>query len=357
MKKIIKFNNQPNSSTIIIKSNYVDRYIKNLMKKNKKIFCIIDTNVRYILRNYKNKKNFNIIFIKSSEKIKTISNYNKICENLLSKKIDRESIIIAIGGGTLGDICGFVASSLLRGISFSLIPTTLLSQVDSSIGGKNGINTKYGKNLIGSFYNPNEILIDTKILKTLPQREIRSGYAEIVKHAIIKDINFFEWLEINHKKIFNYNLKILEEAILRSIMIKLWYVRKDPKENLKNNNSRSMLNFGHSFGHALETFYNYNRKINHGEAISIGMVTEAIISNKLKYLSDIELNRIISHFSDSRLKIYDKNINNNKIFKILLKDKKNFDNQINMALIKKIGNSFFAKKINLNKIKKILDSL
>ena len=155
--------------------------------------------------------------------------------------VDRN--IIAIGGGTLGDLTGFIASTVLRGLDFFLIPTTLLSQVDSSIGGKNGINTVYGKNLIGTFYQPKEVLIDISILNSLPKKEIKSGYAEIIKHALIHDYSFFTWLERNSDKLFNLNKSILEKAIYKSIMIKLFYVSKDEIEYLLNNNSRAMLNF------------------------------------------------------------------------------------------------------------------
>ena len=176
-------------------------------------------------------------------------------------------------------MAGFIASTLLRGIDLKLIPTTLLSQVDSSIGGKNGINSYSGKNLIGTFYHPSEVIIDTKILKTLPLREIKSGYVEILKHSLIKDLSFFKWLDKNYKKIFSYDFKIIEKAVFKSILIKSHFVKKDPKEKLKNHNSRAMLNFGHTIGHALETFYNYN-KLNHGEAIAIGIIIESKISYK-----------------------------------------------------------------------------
>ena len=146
--------------------------------------------------------------------------------------MNRKSAVIAIGGGSLGDLVGFVASTLLRGLDFFLIPTTLLSQVDSSIGGKNGINTSYGKNLLGTFYQPKEVLIDISVLNSLPKKEIKSGYAEIIKHALIKDYSFFCWLEKNANKLLNLNKSILEKAIYKSIMIKLFYVKKDEKEFL-----------------------------------------------------------------------------------------------------------------------------
>ena len=176
-----------------------------------------------------------------------------------------------------------------------MIPTTLLSQVDSSIGGKNGINISYGKNMLGTFYQPKEVLIDISVLNTLPKKEIISGYAEIIKHALIKDYNFFCWLEENSNRLLNLNKSFLEQAIYKSIMIKLFYVIKDEREFLSNNNSRAMLNFGHTIGHAIESHYNY-KKFNHGEAISIGMITEAKISNFIGLLSSNELYRILMHF-------------------------------------------------------------
>ena len=357
MKNKIIIKNNLGKTTIVYKNNYVIRYIKNLTKNNNKIFCIVDLKLKKNLNKLNKIKNLNIIFIKSSEKIKNFNYYNKLCEMLLNKDIDRNSTIVAVGGGTIGDLTGFVASTILRGVKFILIPSTLLSQVDSAIGGKNGINSKFGKNLIGTFYQPSEILIDTNILNTLPKREMQSGYAEILKHSLIKDKNFFKWLEKNYKKIFNYNSKFIEYAVSKSISIKLSYVKKDPKEDLQNSNSRAMLNFGHTFGHSLETFYNYNNKLNHGEAISIGMVIESKISNKLGFLKDNELKRILFHFKQLGLKMYDINIKNQKIFKILLKDKKNIGNEINIVLLKKIGESFFARKLNISKIKSLLKNI
>ena len=229
----------------------------------------------------KKNKNFNLISVQGGEKIKSLKYFAEITNKLLKLKIDRKSCIIAVGGGTIGDLSGFIASTILRGVDFKLIPTTLLSQVDSSIGGKNGINSSFGKNLIGTFYHPTEVIIDANMLKTLPKREIKSGYAEIIKHSLIKDLKFFNWLEKNFNELIKLNVKILEKAILKSLMIKLWYVKKDQYEKLTNENSRAMLNFGHTVGHSLETYYKYNSKLNHGEAISIGMITESIISNKL----------------------------------------------------------------------------
>ncbi len=347
--------NKKLKTTILIKKNYISKYIKNIAKKNESVFCILDTKINIDL-NVSKQKNIKIIAIKCGEKIKTIDVYKNLSERLIKSDVNRKSVIIAIGGGTLGDLAGFVASTLLRGLDFFLIPTTLLSQVDSSIGGKNGINTLYGKNLLGTFYQPKEVLIDISLLRSLPKKEIKSGYAEIIKHALIKDYEFFCWLEVNADKLLNLNKSILERAIYKSIMIKLNYVLKDEKEFLSNKNSRAMLNFGHTIGHAIESYYDYKR-FNHGEAISIGMITEAKISNYLGFLSSEELGKIIQHFKKYKLKINDKILKDRKLIKILSKDKKNFQNKINLSLIDKIGSSFFYKKLNKNQVHKILQNI
>ena len=349
MEKNILINGDNNKTKIIFKNNFINKYIDGLEKTNKKIFCIIDLKLKKIIKN----KKINLVGINGSERIKSFKYYQKISEELIRKKIDRSSILIAIGGGTIGDLAGFIASTLLRGIDLKLIPTTLLSQVDSSIGGKNGINSYSGKNLIGTFYHPSEVIIDTKILKTLPLREIKSGYVEILKHSLIKDLSFFKWLDKNYKKIFSYDFKIIEKAVFKSILIKSHFVKKDPKEKLKNHNSRAMLNFGHTIGHALETFYNYN-KLNHGEAIAIGIIIESKISYKSRLLSKRDLNLIIDHFKKTRLKMEDKNIKKNTILGIIAKDKKNSNNKVNIVLLKKIGIPFFSRNTDIKEIKNLL---
>ncbi len=352
-KRYIK--NKKLKTSILIKKNFISNFVKNIAKKNEKVFCVIDAKVRVNL-NLTNLKNIIIISFQCGEKVKTFEGYKSLAEKLILKDVNRKSVVIAIGGGTLGDLAGFVASTVLRGLDFYLIPTTLLSQVDSSIGGKNGINTIYGKNLIGTFYQPKEVLIDISVLNSLPKKEMKSGYAEIIKHALIKDYSFFCWLEKNTKKLFNLNKSILEEAIYRSIMIKLFYVKKDEKEILLNKNSRAMLNFGHTIGHAIESHYNY-KKFNHGEAISIGMITEAKISNYLGLLTSNELNRILAHFKKYTLKVNDNILKDKRLIKKLIKDKKNFQNNINFALIDKIGSSIFYKKLDKTKVYKILKNI
>ena len=343
------------NTSILIKKNYISTFVKNIAKKNEKVFCVVDSKIKNDF-DFIKEKNIKIITIECGEKIKTINGYKDLAEKLIKNNVNRKSVLVAIGGGTLGDLSGFISSTVLRGLDFFLIPTTLLSQVDSSIGGKNGINTTYGKNMLGTFYQPKEVLIDISVLNTLPNKEIKSGYAEIIKHALINDYNFFCWLEKNIDKLLNLNKSILEKAIYKSIMIKLFYVRKDEKESLLNSHSRAMLNFGHTIGHAIESHYNY-KKFNHGEAISIGMITEAKISNYIGLLSTNDLDRIITHFKKCKLRIFDKIIKEKKIIKLISKDKKNFNDNINFSLINKIGSSIFYRKLDKDKVYKTLQNI
>tara|TARA_B100001057_G_scaffold469114_1_gene529097 strand:- start:729 stop:1796 length:1068 start_codon:yes stop_codon:yes gene_type:complete len=355
MQNKLLIKNKKLNTSILIKKNYIVKFIDKIAKKNEKLFCIVDSKIK-IDFNLKNIKQIKVITLKCGERIKTLNGYEDLIKKLINNNVNRKSALIAIGGGTLGDLAGFAASTVLRGLDFYLIPTTLLSQVDSSIGGKNGINTVYGKNLLGTFYQPKEVLIDISFLNSLPKKEIKSGYAEIIKHALINDYLFFCWLEKNANKLFNLNKSILEKAIYQSIMIKLSFVKRDEKEFLLNNNSRAMLNFGHTIGHAIESHYNY-KKYNHGEAISIGMISEAKISNYLGLLSTKELERIILHFKKCGLKIFDKIVKEKIIIKRIVKDKKNFLNNINFSLINKIGSSIFYKKLDKNKVYKILKKI
>ena len=354
MKKKITLKTKGNIYSINIEPNSIVKNLNQIITKNNKVVFLIDRKVFYIFKKLINYKNQKYLVIDCSEKLKSFSNYAKITEKILNFNIDRNTKIVAIGGGTLGDLSGFIASTILRGLDLILFPTTLLSQVDSSIGGKNGINTNSGKNLVGTFYQPKLVYIDPKILKTLSKREILSGYAEIIKHGIINDVKFFNWLHKNSKKILTLNNKVLSEAIYKSIIIKRKYVLKDEKENLKNNNSRAILNFGHTFGHALETYYKYNKKLTHGEAISIGMIIAATLSYKLGCLPQNHLNKIKTHFKLNDLPMSDNKMFNEKIFKIIEKDKKNDNKKINFVLIKKIGSAFLSKNLNLDKIKKTL---
>jgi len=273
---------------------------------------------------------------------------------LQSKNLSRSDLVIAVGGGITGDLSGFVASIFKRGMNFISIPTTLLSQVDAAIGGKTGINSKYGKNLIGSFSQPKLVIIDTLFLKSLKKREIISGYAEILKHAVIHDKNFFNWLKFNSKNIFLKHSKELIYAIKKSCKIKLFYVNKDTNEK----NLRMILNFGHTFAHAIEIKNNYSKNITHGEAVLSGMMLATKLSVIKKVCNKKTLEDLVKIYNSNNLNYtFEKYRNINKINNLipyLKNDKKNNDEKINFILLNKIGKAAKPNKykIAINQLKK-----
>ena len=356
MKKQILIKTKSKKYKIFIENGSINTYLKSELRTDSKKFIIVDSKVsKKINKIIKNKKNVFLITVKGSEKLKSINSYWKIISKLLQKKIDRSSTIISIGGGTVGDLCGFISNTILRGVKFSLIPTTLLSQVDSSIGGKNGINSKYGKNLIGTFYQPDIVIIDPTILRSLPLKQLRTGYAEIVKHALINDKNFYIWLKKNLKNILLLKKNPLCYAILKSIKIKEKYVTSDEKEKLVNSSSRAMLNFGHTFGHALELINKYHSNLTHGEAISIGMILAAKISYRMKNIRRSELDDIIYHFKQAGLPYSTKSMINNKLYKAITADKKNTNNKINLILLKKVGEAYYKRGLNITELKNLIN--
>ena len=325
----------------------------NSIKFNR-CLLVVDTNVpkkfvKIIKKSLKNKMSY-IHYFKANELNKNMNNVKKILEILLHKNFSRDDCLISIGGGITGDISGFAASLFKRGLKFINIPTTLLSQVDSSIGGKTGVNTKYGKNLIGSFYQPNLVISDTEFLKTLPKREIICGYGEILKHSIIGNRKFYNFLNKNKNKILKLDSPFLEKAIYESCKIKKAVVEKDEKEK----GLRKILNFGHSFAHAYEATLGFSKKLNHGEAVILGMKTALNFSLKAKLMNKRDYYSIIDHIDNSNLpssvsKFFGpKNIN--KILTFMSKDKKNKSNNINLVLLKKIGDPIINKEFSKKKI-------
>jgi 3-dehydroquinate synthase len=298
------------------------------------------------------KKIITLHYFNSSEKNKNQKSVDSILSILLSKNFNRNDCVISVGGGITGDVSSFAASIFKRGLKFINIPTTLLSQVDSSIGGKTGINNKYGKNLIGTFYQPSLVISDIIFLKSLPKREIICGYGEILKHAIIADKKFFTFLDINGFQILNLKSPIIEKAIFKSCSIKMKVVESDEKEM----GIRKILNFGHTFAHAYEATLGYSKKLNHGEAVILGIKTAAKFSLLNNILNTKEFDLIENHLNKLSLP---GNINKffstkslNKILSFMKKDKKNNTNKINLVLLKKIGSpiyklNFDEKKINL----------
>jgi|TARA_B100001964_G_scaffold55217_1_gene62482 3-dehydroquinate synthase/shikimate kinase/3-dehydroquinate synthase len=356
MKKQILINTKSKKYKIVIENGLISTYLKSELISDSKKFFIVDSKIsKKISKIIKNKKNLFLIKVNGSEKLKSINTYWELISKLLQKKIDRSSTIISIGGGTVGDLSGFISSTILRGVKFILIPTTLLSQVDSSVGGKNGINSIYGKNLIGTFYQPDIVIIDPTILKSLPLKQIRTGYAEIVKHALINDKNFYIWLKKNFKNIFLLKKNTLSYAISKSIKIKAKYVKSDEKEKLINLSSRALLNFGHTFGHALESINKFRSNLTHGEAISIGMIIATKISYRMKNIRRSELDDIINHFKQAGLPYSTKYMINNKLYKAITADKKNTNNKINLILLKKVGEAYYKRGLNIAELKNLIN--
>jgi len=296
------------------------------------------------------KKKISLHYFNPSEKNKNQKSIDSILSILLSKNFNRNDCVISIGGGITGDVSGFAASIFKRGLKFINIPTTLLSQVDSSIGGKTGINNKYGKNLIGSFYQPSLVVSDIIFLKFLPKREVMCGYGEILKHALIADKKFFTFLDINGSQILNLESPLIEKAIFKSCSIKKKVVETDEKEI----GIRKILNFGHTFAHAYEATLGYSKKLNHGEAVMLGIKTAAKFSLSNNILSIKEYKLIENHLNKLNLP---RNINKlfsiknlNKILSFMKKDKKNNTHKINLILLKKIGSPIYKLQFDEKKI-------
>ena len=361
--KQIKLNiiTKNNKYPIIIGSNLTSN-VSKIFKLNsidfEKCLLIIDKNIPIkfisnIKRSLKNSKLF-VLSFDPSEKNKNLNSVNKILEILLKKNFSRNDCLISLGGGITGDVSGFAASLFKRGLKFVNIPTTLLAQVDSSIGGKTGVNSKHGKNLIGSFYQPSLVVSDTQFLKSLTKREIICGYGEILKHSLIDNKKFFNFLDKNLKKILNLSSPFIEKAIYESCKIKKRIVEKDEKET----GLRKVLNFGHTFAHAYEAGLGYSNKLNHGEAVILGMKTALSFSLKETILSKKEHNLILNHIENSGLPFLIKkyfSINDlSKILSFMIKDKKNNSEKINLVLLKKIGKPIFNKQYSKNNLRLFL---
>ena len=359
LKLIIKTSTQ--KYPVIIGSNLVSKLkkiIENNAIKFNQCLLIIDKNVPKSII-YKLKKNFikkkiYIILIKANEKNKSQKTINNILETLLNKNFSRQDCLISVGGGITGDVGGFAASIFKRGLQFINIPTTLLSQVDSSIGGKTGINSKHGKNLIGSFYQPKLVVSDTNFLKTLPQREIICGYGEILKHSLIANKSLYQFLDKHILHILNIKSPFIEKVIFQSCKIKKEVVEKDEKEK----NLRKILNFGHTFAHAFEASLNYSKKLNHGEAVLLGIYMALKFSYKNKYIKKKEYESVIKHIKNSGLpfdiKIYFSSKHLNKILSFMIKDKKNHSKNVNLILLKKIGSPVINNYFTVNFLRKFL---
>ncbi|MCE3232789.1 MAG: 3-dehydroquinate synthase [Rickettsiaceae bacterium] len=298
-----------------------------------------------------------VITLPSGEKTKSFGQL----EDLLNKIYgicapDRNTLLIALGGGVIGDLTGFAASILLRGINFIQIPTTLLSQVDSSVGGKTGINNKFGKNLIGSFYQPKLVLADIDTLQTLSEREFLAGYAEVVKYGLINDAEFFDYLETNLDKIKAKDTSALKYIIAKSCKAKADIVAQDEREG----GARALLNLGHTFGHALEQQMGYDGKLVHGEAVAVGMVFAFHLSHNLEFASQSDVEKVREHLTKAGLPVSTSDIASKwdaqELMKIMKHDKKVSDGKMVFILANGIGQSFIKKDIAENCIFATIES-
>ncbi|MDA9065842.1 3-dehydroquinate synthase, partial [Candidatus Pelagibacter sp.] len=336
--------------------NKLNKFLKENLINFNQCLVIADKNVpKKIISKVLNslpKKKTSVHYFYSSEKNKSQKSIDNILAILLKKNFNRNDCVISIGGGITGDVSGFAASIFKRGLKFVNIPTTLLSQVDSSIGGKTGINNKYGKNLIGAFYQPSLVISDIIFLKSLPKREIICGYGEILKHAIISDKKFFSFLDLNGSQILNLKSPLIEKAIFKSCSIKKRVVEADEKEM----GLRKILNFGHTFAHAYEATLGYSKKLNHGEAVILGIKSAAKFSLSNNILNIKEFNFIENHLNSlslpNKINKFFSTKDLTKILSFMKKDKKNNMNKINLVLLKKIGSpiyklQFDEKQINL----------
>ena len=342
---------------IIIGSNILNKlnvFLRDNSINFNQCLVVVDNNVpKKLVNNILNflpQKKIIIHYFKASEINKNQKSVDKILSILLNKNFNRNDCLISVGGGITGDVSGFAASIFKRGLKLVNIPTTLLSQVDSSIGGKTGINTKYGKNLIGAFYQPNLVISDINFLKSLPKRELVCGYGEILKHSLISDKKFFLFLNKNGSKILNLESPSIEKAIYQSCFIKKRVVEADEKES----GLRKILNFGHTFAHAYEATLKYSKKLNHGEAVILGLKTAAKFSLLNKILNIKEFELIENHLNYLNLP---RDINKlflikdiNRILSFMKKDKKNNTNNINLVLLKKIGSPVYKLEFNEKKI-------
>lgn len=294
--------------------------------------------------------------VPAGEKSKSFTEYEAILEWMIGNGLNRHSLVIALGGGVVGDLAGFVSATAMRGVKFIQMPTTLLSQVDSSVGGKTGINSKQGKNLIGAFYQPQVVVIDTSTLKTLPVREMKAGYAEIVKYGLLGNSRFFEWLEQNGPKVVAGDNDALVYAIETSCSMKAEIVRQDEFEET---GLRALLNLGHTFAHALETYCQYDGRLLHGEAVGIGLVLAARLSAKLGYISDADAERVKSHliFVDmiSEIKdIPDIDANAEQLLELMRKDKKASSAGLVFVLLNKLGRAKLDSEVPEEKVLEVL---
>jgi shikimate kinase / 3-dehydroquinate synthase len=297
------------------------------------------------------------VVVPAGEATKTIDGYVSLVDQLLEARVERRTSVIALGGGVVGDLAGFAAATTLRGLPFVQIPTTLLAQVDSSVGGKTAVNSKRGKNLIGAFYQPRIVLADTGALATLPPRELRAGYAEIVKAGLIGDAGFFTWCERHGAAVVSGDRAAQAEAIEKACAFKAEVVGDDEREE-KPNDGRALLNLGHTFGHALEAEYGYDGGLLHGEGVAIGLGLAFRLSEKLGHCSAEDVDRVISHIAAvgmaPDLRSLNRRFSAASLIGHMRRDKKVRDGALNFVLVHGIGEAFTSGDVPVEAVEELL---
>lgn len=283
------------------------------------------------------------------EQYKDIQHLTLIFDALLEAGFNRDCTVLALGGGVIGDMAGFASASFQRGVYFIQVPTTLLSQVDSSVGGKTGINHPLGKNMIGAFQQPQVVLADMSQLNTLPERELSAGLAEVIKYALLGDVEFLEWLEKHMEALVARDPVILAEAVYRSCAHKARIVANDEKEQ----GERALLNLGHTFGHAIESYLGYGEWL-HGEAVATGMVMAADLSQRMGWISSEDLERTKKIISRANLPIVCPKIPLDKFLAYMAHDKKVLNGQLRLVLMKQLGQAIITKEFDLELMKQAI---
>lgn len=324
---------------------HVGEILRNLKKyiPSKNVILITDTNVKKYYENHFPRHP--LITLKTGEKVKTLDTVRDIYEKLVEFEADRSTFIVGIGGGIVCDITGFVASTYLRGVRFGFVSSTLLSQVDASVGGKNGVNFKGFKNMIGVFNQPEFVICDLNLLNTLPKKEVLNGMAEIVKHGAIEDASLFGYLEKHSQKALALDIDVIEKLVYDSIVIKSTIVNQDELEK----GARRKLNFGHTFGHAFEK----TTGVPHGEAVSVGMVMASALSVKRGHLSAEDARRVKTLLQTIGLPV-SIHVEEKRVFDALKKDKKREEDHIYFVLLNGIGNAF-VDQIPINELQALIN--
>lgn len=292
------------------------------------------------------------VILPDGEQHKTLTVLNTIFDRLLEARHNRTTTLIALGGGVVGDMTGFAAASYQRGVDFIQIPTTLLSQVDSSVGGKTGVNHSLGKNMIGAFHQPRCVLADTDTLKTLPSRELAAGIAEVIKYGLICDAPFYQWLNDNVERLSRCDEAALSEAIFRSCENKAKVVGADEKEA----GIRAILNLGHTFGHAIETAQGYGEWL-HGEAVAVGMLLAADLSSRMGWIDASQVQALEALLKRADLPVRPPSMTQQQFLELMAVDKKVLDGRLRLVLLKHIGEAIVTSDLDIQQVTDTLSAL